>query len=69
MTSSKPHDALPADKSGRNLVAELMDGLEGVEELPVEEQTARLAQVQRTLAGILSDDPLLTRVSKPGIPG
>ncbi|SHJ71112.1 hypothetical protein SAMN02745244_03084 [Tessaracoccus bendigoensis DSM 12906] len=69
MTSSKPHDAHPADMSGRNLVAELMDGLVGVEELPVEEQTARLAQVQRTLAGILSDDPLLTRVSKPGFPG
>ncbi len=69
MTALTPRGAAPADERRQQLVAELMAGLEGIEELPLEEQTARLTGAQRTLAGILSNDPTITQPGLPGLPG
>ncbi|QXT63895.1 hypothetical protein [Tessaracoccus palaemonis] len=66
MTQLTPRSAAPADVRRVELVAETMDGLVGVDRLPLAEQAARLDVAQRTLAAVLSNDP---SVAQPGIPG
>jgi hypothetical protein len=62
---STPMDAAPSVVKRQQLVAQAMESLEGVEELPVEEQLARLSQVQELLSGVLNN----TDVTQLGIPG
>ena len=66
MTQPTPRSAAPADVRRVELVAETMDGLVGVDRLPLAEQAARLDAAQRTVAAVLSNDP---SVAQPGIPG
>lgn len=66
MNLPTPRGAMASDQNRKALVQEAMEGLEGIEELPLEQQAARLTQAQATLAGVLSNDPAVTR---PGLPG
>lgn len=57
---------MAADQHRKALVEETMASLDGVDALPLDQQSARLAQAQATLAGVLSNDP---DVIRPGLPG
>ncbi|NHB85843.1 hypothetical protein G7085_18200 [Tessaracoccus sp. HDW20] len=50
-------------------MAELVASLDGVEELPLPGQTARLTEAQRILAGVLNNDPMVTQLGLPGVTG
>lgn len=67
MSLPTPRSAAPADQRRQDLVAEAMAALEGVEELPLEEQAARLTEAQSVLAGVLSNDPLTVQRGLPGV--
>lgn len=43
-----------------------MAAIEGIDDLPLAEQAARLTEAQAVLAGVLNNDP---EVSQLGIPG
>lgn len=49
------------------LVAEVMEALEGTEDLPAPEQLIRLRQAQQLLAAVLDDDPAATQLGIPGV--
>lgn len=49
------------------LVAEVMEALEGTEDLPAPEQLIRLSQAQQLLAAVLDDDPAATQLGIPGV--
>lgn len=57
---------MASDENRKALVAEAMATLAGVEELPLDQQGALLSHAQGVLAGVLSNDPNMTR---PGLPG
>lgn len=66
MSVRTPRLAAPSDVRRSQVVADVMAGLGGVEELPLADQIARLTEAQAVLAGVLDDDP---GVGQPGIPG
>ncbi|MHA6511471.1 hypothetical protein [Tessaracoccus sp. Z1128] len=67
MTASpSPHHFVAPHVRRMALVEEVMAGLEGLDDLPLDEQTARLGEAQAILAGVLNNDP---GVVQPGIPG
>ncbi|HSO68879.1 MAG TPA: hypothetical protein VLQ67_04505 [Arachnia sp.] len=66
MSVPTPRAAAPSDVRRSQVVAGVMASLDGVEELPLDEQTARLTEAQAVLAGVLNNDP---GVGQPGIPG
>ncbi|WP_180349066.1 hypothetical protein [Tessaracoccus massiliensis] len=49
------------------LVAEAMVGLDSLEELPLEEQTAKLTEAQAVLQAVLNNDPSITQLGIPGV--
>lgn len=67
MMTATPRDAAPDDVRRAQLVARVMEGLEGIESLPLAEQTARMAQAQRALSGVLSNDPTIIQAGLPGL--
>jgi len=69
VTVPTPRSAAPGDLRRQELVAELVASLDGVEDLPLPEQTARLTEAQRILAGVLSNDPMITQLGLPGVTG
>lgn len=66
MTVPTPRSAAPSDVRRAELVEEAMAAIEGIDDLPLAEQAARLMEVQAVLAGVLNNDP---EVSQLGIPG
>lgn len=69
MNIPTPRSTFAADENRKALVGETMDALEGLDELPLEEQTRRLTRAQAILAGVLSNDPDVTRPGLPGVEG
>lgn len=67
MTAPTPRSAAPSDVRRTELVAETMAGLEGIEALPLDQQTAKLSEAQRILAGVLNNDPAVTQLGLPGV--
>lgn len=65
MTAPTPRSAAPGDVRRARLVEETIAGLEGSDELPIDEQLALLDQAQRTLSAVLSNDP---SIAQPGLP-
>ncbi len=58
--------AAPSDVRRTELVGEVVAGLEQMDELPLEEQTAKLTEAQAVLQAVLNNEP---GVSQLGIPG
>ena len=67
MTAPTPRSAAPSDVRRTDLVSETMAGLEGIEDLPLDQQTAKLSEAQRILAGVLNNDPAVTQLGLPGV--
>lgn len=62
-----PRSAAPSIVRRTELVTEAMAGLDGMEGLPLDEQTAKLSEAQRILAGVLNNDPAVTQLGLPGV--
>ncbi len=62
-----PRSTVPADVRRTELVAEAMVGLDSLEELPLEEQTAKLTEAQAVLQAVLNNDPSITQLGIPGV--
>ena len=60
-----PRDVAPATERRKELVAEALAGLEGIDDLETADQFARLDEAQSVLAGVLAN----VTGSQPGIPG
>ena len=69
MSVPTPRSAAPGGLRRQELVAELMTSLEATQDLPLAEETSRLTEAQRILAGVLSNDPLITQLGLPGVTG
>ena len=65
MGEATPRDAAPATERRKDLVAEAMAGLEGIDDLDTADQFARLDAAQSVLAGVLAN----AAVGQLGIPG
>lgn len=61
-----PRSAAPSDVRRTELVGEVVAGLEQMDELSLEEQTAKLTEAQAVLQAVLNNEP---GVSQLGIPG
>ena len=62
-----PRSAAPSEVRRTELVEEVMAGLESLDELPLEEQTAKLAEAQRVLQAVLNNDPGISQLGIPGV--
>ncbi|MBB1484955.1 hypothetical protein H5392_13920 [Tessaracoccus sp. MC1865] len=62
-----PRSAAPAEVRRVELVGEVMAGLESLDDLPFEEQTAKLTEAQSVLQAVLNNDPNLTQLGIPGV--
>ncbi|GAA4888883.1 hypothetical protein GCM10025789_01550 [Tessaracoccus lubricantis] len=62
-----PRSAAPADVRRTELVGEVMAGLDHLDHLPLEEQTAKLAEAQSVLQAVLNNDPTLAQLGIPGV--
>lgn len=67
MSAPTPNQVTPADQRRHAVVADVLSGLEGVESEPLDVQSARLAQAQLVLAGVLNNDPTVINPSLPGV--
>ncbi|MFT3887146.1 MAG: hypothetical protein QM713_03135 [Arachnia sp.] len=67
MTEPTPRSAAPSEVRRQELVAELVAGLDGVEELPLDELAQRLGEAQGVLAAVLNNDPSVTQLGLPGV--
>ena len=67
MTVPTPRAAAPSDVRRVELVGEVMAGLDGLDELSLEQQAAKLAEAQTILAGVLNNDPAVTQLGLPGV--
>lgn len=62
-----PRYAAPSDVRRTELVGEVVAGLDGLDELPLEEQTAKLTEAQAVLHAVLSNDPGVSQLGIPGV--
>lgn len=62
-----PRSAAPNEVRRTELVAEAMAALDGIDELPLEEQTAKLAEAQTVLQAVLNNDPAVSQLGIPGV--
>lgn len=67
MTAPTPRIAAPSDVRRLQLVADVIAGLQGVEDAPLDDQVARLSEAQVVLAGVLNNDPGLGQLGIPGV--
>lgn len=69
MSQPTPLDAAPAVLRRQQLVADAMASLEGLEELSMAEQFARLQEAQTVLSGVLQNSTELSQLGIPGVTG
>lgn len=69
MSAPTPRNAAPADVRRGELVADAMAALEGIDDLPLADQAARLSEAQSVLAAVLSNDPDVAQLGIPGVGG
>lgn len=62
-----PRSAAPSDVRRTELVAETLAGLETLDDLPLPEQTARLAEAQAVLQAVLNNDADVAQLGIPGV--
>ncbi|MDO5677896.1 MAG: hypothetical protein Q4G35_10370 [Propionibacteriaceae bacterium] len=62
-----PRQAAPSDVRRTELVGEVLAGLESLDDLPLEAQTAKLAEAQGVLQAVLNNDPGVSQLGIPGI--
>ncbi|HJE51807.1 MAG TPA: hypothetical protein K8V15_07495 [Tessaracoccus flavescens] len=67
MTVPTPRNAAPSDVRRVELVEEVMASLESLDDLPLEQQAAKLSEAQGILAGVLNNDPAVTQLGLPGV--
>ena len=67
MTVPTPRSVAPNDVRRTELVAEAMAALEGIDDLPLEEQATLLGEVQGVLAAVLANDPDVQQLGIPGV--
>lgn len=62
-----PRNAAPNDVRRAELVEEVLTGLERLDELPLEQQTAALSEAQAVLQAVLNNDPGIAQMGIPGV--
>ena len=66
-TGPTPRDSAPQAVRRQELVAQVMESLERVDELPTADRIAMLSQAQATLSAVLNNDSDLSQLSIPGV--
>lgn len=69
MMAATPRDAAPTVARRQEVVAQVLETLDGIEELPVGEQVDRLSQAQSTLSAVLNNQTGIPQMGIPGIQG